>query len=330
MKHFPLPDLLSPILLPFSVQTASIRPLSNSQKLFLQRLMVAHVLTDNDAKNLYNNIRDNFSDVDVPSNADEEEDDDDNHNNNNRDESYMGTTFDNCLGLINASLVPAFNLEISTMMLPPPNDPDNQLSDTSAESTPNSRRKKPALIKYHAIINRSNDTHAKNYASPLVTATGGGSHELAYFRLIFEKLIDKGNDIIQSGSATTSVGCPGVMNRMDLINARTDLEGAHNGKLTVCQTEEALEMLIGEGWLVEMAEPGEDDEQSDNGEGGDEEEDPPKKKHKRKAAGSNSRRKSMKGTYYGIGPRSYMELGEFLKGVGFDGERMPQLILNRL
>eukprot|EP01082_Thalassiosira_pseudonana_P013908 g11839.t1 g11839 contig6:697773-698823(-) len=277
--------------------TASIRPLSNSQKLFLQRLMVAHVLTDNDAKNLYNNIRDNFSDVDVPANADEEEDDDDNNNINNRDESYMGTTFDNY---------------------------------TSAESTPNSRRKKPALIKYHAIINRSNDTHAKNYASPLVTATGGGSHELAYFRLIFEKLIDKGNDIIQSGSATTSVGCPGVMNRMDLINARTDLEGAHNGKLTVCQTEEALEMLIGEGWLVEMAEPGEDDEQSDNGEGGDEEEDPPKKKHKRKAAASNNRRKSMKGTYYGIGPRSYMELGEFLKGVGFDGERMPQLILNRL
>lgn len=75
---------------------------------------------------------------------------------------------------------------------------------------------------------------------------------------------------------------------------------------------------------MEMKPSGEvtEDEDSDD-------DDKPKKKRKKSSAGGD-RRKSLKGTYYGIGPRCFLELGEFLQGVGFPEERMPQIILNLL
>jgi hypothetical protein len=266
----------------------SIKPLSNSQKLFLQRLMVSHVLTDTAARDLYASVRDKFSTV--------EPDED-----NGVDPAYMGNGFDHCLGVINVSLKAAFNLEICTVYLPPPYDPD-------ATTSSNERPKSPALIKYHAVVNKSNDSHAKSCAAPLFHY---GPHEMAYLRLILEKLIDRGNEM------DVSVGCKGVMNKMDMINSRTDLEGAHANKLTIPQSEAALELFLMEKWLVEMAPPGE--EVTD-----DEEEDRPKKKRKSKG----DRRKSLRGTYYGIGPRCFLELGEFLQGVGLPEERMPQTIIN--
>lgn len=109
---------------------------------------------------------------------------------------------------------------------------------------------------------------------------------------------------------------------MDILNSRTDLEGAHANKLTVSQTEAALELFVMEKWLVEMSPPGEGDESDAEDE---EEEDRPKKKRKSKGG---DRRKSLKGTYYGIGPRCFLELGEFLQGAGLPEERMPQTIIN--
>lgn len=112
---------------------------------------------------------------------------------------------------------------------------------------------------------------------------------------------------------------------MDLLNSRTELEGAHENKLTIPQTEAALELFVNEKWLVEMSPPGEVTD--DNSDDEEEEKEKPKKK-KRKSAGGGDRRKSLKGTYYGIGPRCFLELGEFLLGAGFPEERMPQTIIN--
>ena len=60
-------------------------------------------------------------------------------------------------------------------------------------------------------------------------------------------------------------------------------------------------------------------------------------KRKRKKSGGGSckgggrrRSSSLRGTYYGIGPRSFMEMGEFLQKAGLPGDRMPQSILHRL
>lgn len=270
-----------------------IKPLSNSQKLFLQRLMTAHILPDQQARDLYNAIRNKFANVEV--------------DNDEVDPAYMGNGFEHNLGLINVSLKNAFNLEICTVFLPPPYDPD-------------APEQSSAPVKYHAVINKSNDQHAKSYAA---ATSHYGPHELAYLRLLLEKLVERDNN----NTNTNVKGCRGVMNRMDILNARTELEEPHANKLTIPQSEAALELFLIEKWLVEMRPSGEvtEDEDSDNLE--DDGEDKPKKKKRKKSSGGD-RRKSLKGTYYGIGPRCFLELGEYLQGVGFPEERMPQIILN--
>ena len=40
-------------------------------------------------------------------------------------------------------------------------------------------------------------------------------------------------------------------------------------------------------------------------------------------------RKSLRGAFFAIGPRTFMELGDFLQNCGFPEERMPQSILHR-
>ena len=292
----------------------TITPLSNSQKLFLQRLLVAHTLTDGDLKKLYRSIRKTFSHVDVPG-------DDEDGAPSGRDEAYMGTDLGHCLGLINDSLMPAFNLEIATVALPPPYDPERERGEPSDDEPPSARRR---LVKYHSVVNRANDGVAKSYAAGPSRA---GPHEMAYIRLVIERLVERGADVCGGGGSSQqqfAVGCPGSMTRMDLINLRTELEGVHENKLGISETQAALDMLEGEMWLVQVKPPGED---SDNDEDDDGEEDGgSRRKRKRPSAGD--RRKSLKGTYYGIGPRTFMELGDFLKKSGFPEERMPQTILH--
>ena len=124
---------------------------------------------------------------------------------------------------------------------------------------------------------------------------------------------------MDNDESDTTKGCRGALNKMDILNSRTELEGPHENKLTIPQTEAALELFVNEKWLVEMSPPGEVTDDSDD-------EDKPKKK--RKSASGGDRRKSLRGTYYGIGPRCFLELGEFLLGIGFPEERMPQTIIN--
>jgi hypothetical protein len=309
--------------------TETIRPLTNSQKLFLQRLLVAHVLTDKKAKDLYQSIRDKFANVNVHNQNNDAEnsgDDDD-----DVDQGYMGNNFEHCLGIINASLMPAFNLEIGTVSLPAAYNPDGDKNTDllSQDNEYGGRKSSPSLIKYHAIVNRSNDDVAKNYAA---ARTALGPHELAYFRKVLEKLVECGNEFLetqqQQGTKKRNripiVGCIGALNKMDLINLRTEMEGPHENKLSIAQTQIALDIMESEGWLVPAAPPEEED--GDNGkhnyDGSDDDEQ--QKKRKRKPS-----RKSLKGAFYGIGPRTFMELGEFLQNCGFPEERMPQSILHR-
>mmetsp|Transcript_30476 Transcript_30476/g.55307 ORF Transcript_30476/g.55307 Transcript_30476/m.55307 type:complete len:317 (+) Transcript_30476:158-1108(+) len=310
-----------------------IAPLTNSQKLFLQRLLVAHVLTDDNAKQLYQSIKEGFADV-APSQEEEEEEE--GGGRDNGDQGYMGNNFEHCLGIINASLVPAFNLEVGTVSLPPPYNADNDDEPSSAQKSPGGR-KRAHLVKYHAIVNRSNDGIAQSHAFPL---SKGGPHEMAYFRLALEKMVERGIELFEEESSSTDagVGCPGTLNRMELINLRTEMEGNHKDKLTIRQTECALEVMEVEGWVVRVAPPAEDDsnddEEEEEEEDGDDEEAVGRPKRRRKKRGTpssgGSRRKSLKGTFYGIGPRSFMELGDFLQKAGLPGDRMPQSILHAL
>ena len=331
---------------------STIAPLSNSQKLFLQRLLVSHALTDEEARALYESIKEGFANVKVPSQDQDEDEEEEGGGQRGIDHAYMGNSFEHCLGIINASLLPAFQLEIATVRLPRPYDADEDDSQKQplGPKSPG-ERKRSNLVKYHAIVNRSNDDFAKSYAfQPAM----GGPHEMAFFRLVLEKIVERGVENIESGSiAATSdsaVGCPGALNRMDVINLRLEMEGAHKDKLSIRETERALEMLQEQKWLVEVAPPAEDDSDDDGEQEGEDagekeedggiEEDAgeegrrPKRRRKKRPSsrGSRSRgsrRKSLKGTFYGIGPRSFMELGDFLEKAGLPGDRMPQSILHR-
>merc|ERR1712238_514570 len=138
---------------------------------------------------------------------------------------------------------------------------------------------------------------------------------------------------------------PGALSRMELINLKLEMECAHKDKLSIRQTERALEMLEEQQWLVQVAPPVEvdcddvveleDKEKDENSDGNGEEERRPQRKRKKRPSSRGSstgggRRKSLKGTFYGVGPRSYMELGEFLQEAGLPGDRMPQSILHRI
>jgi hypothetical protein len=295
-----------------------IAPLTNSTKLFLQRLLVAHVVTDDEAQKLYDSIKTKFAHVVVPPTSNSNDDDDDDGITNH---GYMGNNLDHCFGIINASLVPGFELEVRTVSLP----------STTNDNSSSSANKRQKLIRYHCITNNANDNIAKNSAYPI---SKGGPHEMAYFRLVLERIVERGNEILNNDdddnvSSTTpgGVGCPGMLNKMELINLRTELDEGHKDKLSIEMTELALQCLIDEKWLVRVALPSMTTQQQ-----GDDEEEEEDGNNARKKRKSNSRKSSssLKGTYYGIGPRTFMECSEFLQKAGLASERMPQSILHRI
>lgn len=285
---------------------AGIAPLTNTQKIFLQRLLAQHVLTDEKARELLASVNEGFG----------------NGQNDRHDD------FDRTLGIINASLVPAFNLEICTVSLPYPytnneNDNGNRKENSSRNS----------LVKYHAVVNRSNDAIAKTSAFPSSRGSNG-PHEMAYVRLLIERIIERGSMLLENSSSNAypALGCPGGMNWMEIINLRTELEGAHMGQVPIAQAEMVLRLLVEEGWLVQVAPPSlgggknadEDDEKDD-----DEDEEGNNDRRKKRRARSNKSSTKKGGTFYGIGPRTFMELGDFLLKAGLPADRLPQSILHR-
>ncbi|KAL3822563.1 hypothetical protein ACHAXA_007674 [Cyclostephanos tholiformis] len=328
-----------------------IAPLTNIQKIFLQRLLVAHVMTDDDIRGLYASIKDKFGGIIPPpprrggGGHDDNDDDGNNNHDGDVDHGYLGNDLDHALGIINASLVPGFELEIRTVSLPPPyvegdgrDDDDDDDDDDISRNRHGSRRRR-RLIRYHAIVNRIDDRVARDHAYPTY---GGGPHEMAYFRLVLERIIERGNasgdDDEDGGGGGGGVGCTGALNKMELINLRTELDGKHGDKLTIEKTEMALSCMIEEGWLVRCSPPGggegggggggtrggyvdDDDDDGGNVDGS-------RKRRNGHRGGGRRRSSSLKGTYYGIGPRSFMELHDFLLKAGLPVDRMPQMILH--
>jgi len=264
-----------------------INPLNIPQQRFLQRLLSLHVVNDADLNQIWEEIH-------QPANNE-----------------YLGRDLNDTLSTINRSLKPAFALEIRSVALAL--DLGTNAEDEDAD--------RPKI--YHTIINCNGDDISKANSNPDMTKN---PHELALFRLIIERLIEKSqednddNDDDDDAEENDNegsprkrrrrdrrgAGCQASLSRMAMINLRTELKGAHAGKLSISQVENALNLFVAQGWLVQAANP--------KGEG---ERTPDARKKKRTSFG---------GSYLQLGPRSYMEFSEFLTNAGLEKEILPQLL----
>ena len=289
-----------------------IDPLTRQQQLFLQRFLASHVLTDNEAQSLFEAII---------------------HSNNNRNE--LGSDVKDTLSRINRSLKPAFRLEIKSVSLalrqPKPIDDDEEEDNTISTG--------PTL--YHSIVNCDPDEVSKSCANPTFTKN---PHELAYFRLVLEKFIEietHNDDTTTSSSrggrgSRRGKGCASYMRRMDMINLRTELTGAHQGKVSIDQAESTLNLLEMQGWLVAAIPPSE---------GGldlngaviaspDASSSSRRASRKRMESGGSSSNSGIgrvvggRSKYLQIGPRCYLEFPDFLVKAGLENDKLPQFLLH--
>lgn len=287
-----------------------IEPLTSQQQIFLQRFLASHVLTDNEAQSLYQNIL-----------LQSQQSQQSQHGN------QLGSDLNDTLSRINHSLKPAFRLEIKSVSLASPftiRSNHNGTSDDDDNDTSSRGQIKPII--YHTIVNCDPDDVAKSNANPTFTKS---PHELAFFRLILERLIEKDTSSSSSNSDSTqssrrgrhgSSGCNAFMSRMDMINLRLDLTGAHKDKLNITQVEHVVDLLETQGWLVPAQVTSEDIDAAasptqdfSNG------------RRPRRNASSDSVKASK---YLQIGPRSYLEFPDFLINAGLDKDQLPQFLLH--
>jgi len=271
----------------------AIQPLTQTQQIFLQRILSLHALTDVATQEIWDEIQ---------ATPDGRQD--------------LGNNLKHTLSVINQSLKPGFNMEIRSVSLALKQD---QISASSERI--------PTI--YYAIVNCEPD-----HTNPALTKT---PHELAFLRLVLERLIDicsDGNesdedeDEDEEDQPTSSagkrrrreknsnqrgmMGCEGSMSRMDLINLRTELSGPHKDKLSISSVEHMIDKLETEKWLIPA--PSLRGEESPDG---------------RQVRRKNSSRRTdgdAGPTWLQIGPRTYMELPDFLCELGMNKHQLPQLI----
>lgn len=334
---------------PGSGATCMIRPLTRGQKLFLQRLLASHCLSDEDTRALYDSIKSTFA-----TNTNE----------------IMGRSLEHCIGIINRSLVPAFQLEIQTVVLPLP-AAATASGSTSNDDDDNNTSTNPKMTRYHAVVNKEADTMALSSANP-----HRNPHEMAFIRLVLEKIVENGlerdeqeeepepepeadneeeenenqekteeeeeKDINNNHLSTKTTKsktrirgcCSGALSRMDIINLRMELTNAHADKIHVKQAEFLLDLMEQEGWIVprtfandsdyHVNDDDDDDDASVTSPGGDKV--TRKKKKKRKI--SRGDKSSNTATYMQLGPRAYMEITNMLIDWGLQGDQLPQFILH--
>lgn len=229
---------------------------------------------------------------------------------------HLGPDLKKTLSIINQSLKTGFNMEIRSISL--------SLKEDEASG---SSERAPTI--YHTIVNCEPD-----HTNSSLTKT---PHDLAFIRLILERLIESCSDHgceseedeDQEEQTTSSagkrhrrgnsshrkamIGCDGSMSRMSLINLRTELSGPHKDKLSINQVENIIENLESEGWLFPAT--------SRRGP-----ETPEGRQVRRKNSSGNSDGGSGT-TWLQLGPRTYMELPDFLSEIGLNKSRLPQLIL---
>ena len=301
-----------------------IVPLTSQQQIFLQRFLANHVLTDNEAQSLYQNIL-------LQSQQSQQ----------SQQGNQLGSDLNDTLSRINQSLKPAFRLEIRSVSLASPftirNNHNNDTSDDDDENNDSSSSSRGQIrpIIYHTIVNCDPDDVAKFNANPTFTKS---PHELAFFRLILERLIEKDTSSSSSSNSDSttqstrrgggrhgSSGCNAYMSRMDMINLRLDLTGAHKDKLNITQVEHVVDLLETQGWLVPAHVYSEDIDAAaaaaasltqDSSSG----------RRPRRNVSSDSGNKASK--YLQIGPRSYLEFPDFLINAGLDKDQLPQFILH--
>ncbi len=138
-----------------------VQPIPPGLQMLLQRLMAAHVMDDETAKQVFQDL--------MAQPVDEEEED---------PTSMMGqgvTNLQEAFMRINRQLKPAFGLEIVTMV--------DGTGNTSTKTT----TKTAAATKYHAVINTQCDEAAKSHSFIKAYTP----HERAFLRLLMQRLVEE-------------------------------------------------------------------------------------------------------------------------------------------
>lgn len=298
-----------------------IRPLSRQQQIFLQRFFAMHVLTERQAQSLFEETL------------------------QLQQRNELGRDVKDTFKRINRSLTPAFRLEIKSvsLALPMPNGNNNSNGNgsvnvigdgidieddgdndyTSSRATSQSQSRQQQII-YHTIVNCDSDEVAKTAANPTFTKS---PHEFAFLRLLLERFIEKDMSSDEHGadadhsSSSTGKGCRSSMSRIDMINLRLSLTGPHEGKLSIGQAENVLDLLEVQGWFVPASPPPSEADESMSSPG-------PSRRSRR--SGPNRTNGAVGGgaKYLQIGPRSYLEFPDFLIKVGLDNNKLPQFLVH--
>lgn len=233
--------------------TQKIRPLSQGQQLLLQRLVASHVVTDDDLLEVYESIK-------------------------TSDLGDMGRSLSNCLGTINASLGPAFGLEVRTVALSERVAPlSKSASSEEDDDTPSSSAKNGGAappVKYHSVVNKISDAMSKSHAHHGPYARN--PHELELLKLILEQIVERHLEDLDNAAAAAAeegedgsssaatgngngggavVGCEAGLKRMECINLRTKLKGPHANKVGLRDAERAISAFVAEGWLIATHKP---------------------------------------------------------------------------
>ena len=197
----------------------SIEPLPTGQQLLLQRLMATNVLADDDSKELFDTMEETMT---QPTESSQSQD------------PLMGhgiTTLEEAFASINASLKPAFGLEIVTMI------------DTTEQAEES--------VRYHAVVNSHNVTDdSDDVVSKEAFGKAYNPHERAFVRKLLEAMVHDEDYSLK---------------RKDCVNLRNDLEGGF--KLDLNQAERVVQVLLDEQWLrISARQDDEDDNNSDDDE----------------------------------------------------------------
>lgn len=288
-----------------------INPLTTPQQRLLQRLMAMHVVADATLQQVWSQIK------------------------NSAGNEFVGRDLNDTLSIINRSLKPAFGLEIRSvnMSMVYHNEVDvNECATHDGEGP-------ASAILYHAIVNCAGDDISKATANPEMNP-----HELALFRLILERCVElsqdadgsgDNNDVMREGGDSDDNddrrngssqkrgqrhgqgnGCQISLSRMDIINLRTELKGAHAGKLSIQDVENALNLFVAQGWLVKGAKTNGVFAAGSHG------------RNQSHANSGRNRRDSFGASFLQLGPRSYLEFPDFLMQLGMDQTLLPQILIH--
>ena len=268
------------------------RQLSQSQQIFLQRLMAAHVLSDDEAKELLDDISKNAQD------------------------GGRVRGLNETLSAINKSLVPNFALEIKSVSLDLNAGGERCLYHAVVNKDADDVAKAAAMPTFEktphdlAFVRLVFETLIDKFNQSLDDTPDGEEEEETNNRKKKKR----------SSSNRQGTGCQASLSRIDLVNLRLELPEPHKSKLSINQVEKLLIVLEKEGWLAAAAAAAAQDE--------DDEEEEARQSTSGSKRKSTSSDKSTKGKNLQIGPRAYLELPDLLKDLGLDRNHIPQIILH--